>query len=76
MGHPGSRLSWGWELASPGHPGPAPCLGLKASLEAQRQPCLFPGQQRQNLEVLGLSWLCLPLTWARYVGSKVLFPPL
>lgn len=34
-----------------------PCLGLKASLEARPQPCLFPGQQAQNLEVLGLSWL-------------------
>ena len=41
VGHPGSWLGWGWEPASPGCPGPAPCLGLKASLEAQPQPCLF-----------------------------------
>lgn len=38
MSHPGSWSGWGWRLVSPGPPGPAHCLGLMASPEAQLQP--------------------------------------
>ena len=61
VSHPGSWSGWGWRLASPGPPGPAHCLGLMASPEAQLQPHVLSwGAGAWGRELRGGTILTLP----------------